>query len=564
MKGVYTFLFALAIAGAASAQIYVQGDGTGKEIFINGVSGSTYTFYVNGYINNNGGEIVNNGGEIELTGDWTNTPVGAITYPYESSGLERFSGSSAQTINGTMNGTVSNYNQFYNLKIDKSASGQYVNLNTDVNVNSSGTLQFESNGIIRTDVSSHGNNGSLYVNELYVRNSSTTAITGYATTGSNNYIEGKLYRQVNGSGTYYFPIGIQPGTLDSEEPFQITTTSATSSNILGYIQPGSTSYIGDDIFCDVGTDPSPTSGTPVTANPGSAADGILDLLDITCQYSVEWVVQPSAAGYTFSFTGIPGTTLIGECTYYTGMTAVGELKWTGKDGLPNNTAATSPAPFYTSGYQTCPNLFVINGITSATSASEYRVLGVDDPSTSILPVELISFTGSVLNNGNLLNWVTASEHDNAYFSLESSADNKNFSAIHSVNGAGNSTSQTKYSFLDTHPKAATTYYKLRAVDAAGKGEYSNTISLTRPINTEFSIFPVPAINTIQVNYTADLASSATLRILSASGVVLLSENIQLTKGNNSFDLNISNLNASVYFLEIHDSMQSMRKQFVKQ
>ena len=144
-------------------QLYVLGNGTNKEVYVDGTLVGEPALYINGYLNNNGGEVYNDAGEIELTGNWENYP--GVAGSYESNGIERFTGAVNQIVKGTMNGTTGNINQFYNLRVDKTAAGQFVSLQTNANVNPSGTVNFESNGIIRTDISSHGNNGSLYAYE---------------------------------------------------------------------------------------------------------------------------------------------------------------------------------------------------------------------------------------------------------------------------------------------------------------------------------------------------------------------------------------------------------------
>ena len=118
MKLIVSTLLIFFTLGFSYAQIYVEGNTLGKEIYVDGVAGGMPTIYVNGAITNNGGEMQNDAGEIELAGDWENYPL--VAGSYISNGIERFSGGSPQVIRGTMNGLVATTNQFYNLKIDQS------------------------------------------------------------------------------------------------------------------------------------------------------------------------------------------------------------------------------------------------------------------------------------------------------------------------------------------------------------------------------------------------------------------------------------------------------------
>ena len=241
-----------------------------------GSASSTPTLFVNGSITNLDGEFTNSGSFLELKGNITNTPT---SYHYASTGIERFSGTAAQTIFGTWNGTSSNLDQFYTLKVYKTSStGENIILDNSVtansvNINPSGTLVFESsNGIIRTQsTSSTSPYTGNYTNTLYLQNSSTTAITGHSTTSgaTTKYIEGKLRRQVSNTGTYFFPIGVEKSGLDGMEAFSVTLNSlsmpsGSSTGLLGYIQPATNpSYTsdlttnGDILFFDIGYFTSP-------------------------------------------------------------------------------------------------------------------------------------------------------------------------------------------------------------------------------------------------------------------------------------------------------------------
>ncbi len=550
----------LLVAGLTSfGQLYISGNGTGKEVYVDGVMVGEPALYVNGYINNNGGELVNDAGEIELTGDWENYPL--ATGSYESTGIERFLGSLNQIVKGTMNGTIGNINQFYNLKIAKPGASQFVSLQTNSNVNAAGTIDFETNGIVRTDILSHGNNGSSYVYELYLRNSTVGSITGYATSGNNKYIEGRFRRQVNGAGSYYFPIGIQSTFLDGEEPFYINFTTATNSTILTYVQPGSINMLGSVMFCDVGTDPSPLLGTTILANPYSPADGILDQLTTNCQYSVEWVAAASLAGpYDYTITSEPGTVLQAECPFYS-ATWLGELKFFAKDGVPNNAAIGAPAPFFTSGYMTCPNLFTIAGLSSF---SVFRVHGIVDGADVILPIELLDFNGMILQTSNLLNWTTDNETNNDYFIVESSSDANNFQEIGIVDGAGNSSQSRNYSFVDADPMANSTYYRLKMIDFQGDHSYSNVIILTRIPQESLSVSPIPAFTEIKISFNSDINFTTDLTIFSFEGKPVLNKSWTVQKGMNEMIIDISKWIPSAYVVQINGSNAPLRTKIIKQ
>ena len=63
-----------------------------------------------------------------------------------------------------------------------------------------------------------------------------------------------------------------------------------------------------------------------------------------------------------------------------------------------------------------------------------------------------------------VNWITATEINNNYFTLERSATGINFEPIGYVQGAGNSTSTINYVFKDRDPLNGIGYYRLKQTD----------------------------------------------------------------------------------------------------
>ncbi len=100
-----------------------------------------------------------------------------------------------------------------------------------------------------------------------------------------------------------------------------------------------------------------------------------------------------------------------------------------------------------------------------------------------LPVELISFTGHAEKNYNMLEWITASEINNDYFTLEKSPDGIAFDTLATIDGAGNSNIVLNYSKTDEHPYPHISYYRLKQTDFNGNYKYSRIIPLLHSGNT---------------------------------------------------------------------------------
>lgn len=109
-----------------------------------------------------------------------------------------------------------------------------------------------------------------------------------------------------------------------------------------------------------------------------------------------------------------------------------------------------------------------------------------------LPVTLIEFTVTTKQNGQILNWITASEINNDYFELQKSEDGINFEVIAIVNGNGNSSEVNRYAFLDEN-KAQQVYYRIKQFDFDGSYSYSHIIS-TSSVSKNISINQINASN----------------------------------------------------------------------
>jgi hypothetical protein len=100
-----------------------------------------------------------------------------------------------------------------------------------------------------------------------------------------------------------------------------------------------------------------------------------------------------------------------------------------------------------------------------------------------LPIELLSFAGYVNSDGfNLLEWVTATELNNNYFTIERSTDGIEWVECSTITAAGNSTSPLRYTYRDYNYNVdADNYYRLSQTDFNGHREYFSIIVIENSI-----------------------------------------------------------------------------------
>jgi hypothetical protein len=135
-----------------------------------------------------------------------------------------------------------------------------------------------------------------------------------------------------------------------------------------------------------------------------------------------------------------------------------------------------------------------------------------------LPVELLHFTALPTDAGTVhCAWTTASEQDNAYFTVERSSDALAFQAIGQVEGAGTSLVPLDYHFVDPDPLPGLSYYRLRQTDFDG----TSTLSQVVPVwfdapGTAVTVYPNPNQGAFTLLRSAADAALP-LELLDASG-----------------------------------------------
>jgi hypothetical protein len=113
-----------------------------------------------------------------------------------------------------------------------------------------------------------------------------------------------------------------------------------------------------------------------------------------------------------------------------------------------------------------------------------------------LPVKMLYFGAEKQDEAKaLLKWATAQEIDNDRFEIERSADAEEWTNIGEVKGAGNSSTEQQYTFVDDNPINGVNYYRLKQVDVDGHSEYSSIAQVTFDMvasNTTLMVYPNPS------------------------------------------------------------------------
>ncbi|HCZ35062.1 MAG TPA: hypothetical protein DHV26_03965 [Cytophagales bacterium] len=115
-----------------------------------------------------------------------------------------------------------------------------------------------------------------------------------------------------------------------------------------------------------------------------------------------------------------------------------------------------------------------------------------------LPIELLSFDASVIQNEVLLQWATASELNNDYFTVQRSQSGESWEAIEEIKGSPESQVRIDYQATDTKPHIGVSYYRLKQTDYDGTSTYSSIKRVQVDESYQLKAYPNPTTGKLTV------------------------------------------------------------------
>ncbi len=210
------------------------------------------------------------------------------------------------------------------------------------------------------------------------------------------------------------------------------------------------------------------------------------------------------------------------------------------------------------------------GFSYTISSVDYPGCVVELSSNSIdcttTDVELIRFDAEAIEEGNAVTWVTATETDNNYFTLEYSVDGVNFTPIAQINGSGTTSTGNSYSFLHDSFETAISFYRLSQTDFDGTTKYISDVERVERAAEELSltnVFPVPTADQLNIEFIAAKAGDAIIEVFDLTGKLVGSSNVAAAKGVNPASIDVTNLATGTYFISVTIGNESATSKFIK-
>ena len=184
------------------------------------------------------------------------------------------------------------------------------------------------------------------------------------------------------------------------------------------------------------------------------------------------------------------------------------------------------------------------GLTAANLVNSFYVGSVNPVSTT-LPVRLISFTVTVLQDRVKLEWITSSEVNNDHFTIQRSANAKDWEDIEQIKAVVNSYTDSYYSAYDESPLSGQSYYRLKQTDIDGKADYSEIREIEMKGPADIKVYPNPATDYIMVSVPG--SKKLLIELFNISGQKInVPVNYQVDKAS----LSVAGIPSGVYLIRI--------------
>jgi len=280
--------------------------------------------------------------------------------------------------------------------------------------------------------------------------------------------------------------------------------------------------------------------TPVSiVAPSSCAFGYN--YNVTFNYSISFTGTPPASLYTLQPTIICGTD---NLSYY---------------GLPlGGSAHSGSATTTTNPYTSATDCATATVITRNCLANlDLTIQGPDIANQTIhasspLPISLVRFDALPQGDQVLLTWTSANDAGSGNYTLQRSADTRNWVDINSTDTKGSGLNN--YQFMDLKPLNGMNYYRLQNKDAAGTISYSTIIGVQSGTSAaNVVLYPNPS-NTGNFRISGiENRSDWTIRVTNSMNQELLSKALD----NNEISLPVSA--SGLYFVRLTNNLSHETK-----
>jgi trimeric autotransporter adhesin len=244
----------------------------------------------------------------------------------------------------------------------------------------------------------------------------------------------------------------------------------------------------------------------------------------------------------FNSKGSSGVTSIGNISIYKNNDVCGAA-WT------NTATPAIVAPTYAEAHGS-------NGFVLQADVSSFSSFYFANTNAITLPLQLLTFTGSLKDKEAHLLWKTANEANTSHFIVERSLDGSVFTEIGKVESAGNSNSTQNYTFTDKeagYQPSLTVYYRLKMFDLNASFSYSKVITVfIEPSASIVTIYPNPVHSVLKAKVSLTKADKLQVIVTDMNGHTIYSSTKHISTGTTELEIDTKGWPAQLYSVKITD------------
>ncbi len=272
-----------------------------------------------------------------------------------------------------------------------------------------------------------------------------------------------------------------------------------------------------------------------------------------------WIIDPGVAGFAYGtrpsivlgFTYDPGA-VTGEVTPGNAIgpgDPVGAQRFNNAAGIWGDML---PVGVFAGG---TPSTVSGAAVASVDFFRSWTLANFLDP----LPVELVDFTRSCVDDAVILRWSTGSERNSSHFEVQRSTDGIKFETVGTVTAAGTSQSLIHYEHVDARTPGLV-YHRLRQVDQ--DGSYTIGPVVVGSCAEENGLALVNAWDSgseLNVSISSPNEQDATLYVYDAAGRHILQRDVFLNKGGTLVGLPIQGTAQGIYLIRLVSATGSLAR-----
>ena len=195
--------------------------------------------------------------------------------------------------------------------------------------------------------------------------------------------------------------------------------------------------------------------------------------------------------------------------------------------------------------------YINNGGSPTNYTATFQIVA-SGGSCSLLPVELLNFSGDCEENTINITWSTASETNSSHFTIEKSYDGEVWDSLSNVKAEGFSTKNKIYQISDSQRLIQkTNFYRLRQYDFDGQMRFDQILPMKCDSRENlFYTFPNPSNSDCQlILQRNNQVGMYSLTVTDVNGKQIIVTEINLKKGINVYPIS-EKLVAGVYFITL--------------